>query len=433
MAIQIKVGVVGPLWIRESLQRCFNLFPSLSPIFRLSDRLSDASDFTVELASQVDCLLYSGRVPYLVAKENIPDHISAFYIPLKGAGLYRALYRLKQRRDMSHISFDGIQLQFIESVKTSLSENFTYNVFEEAVLPGSLEQIIQFHKEVDKVNDCCAAVTSLKIVHERLGEEGITSEWLIPTEEDMIVILERLLLATTQRKEKEMQIVFGRIYIDDTSFMKDFKTERQLQTRNHQINRLLFDFVEQFDGYLTPFHDHEYLFITNRGAFERITEGYKSLPILDEAKKGLGVKLSIGIGFGETAFQAGGNARTAVFQAKNFGGNCGFIVREDREVFGPIELDVPIKYPLSITDQKLIEKAADIGTSAVYLEKTLSMLKRKKDNRFSAQEVAEILGITNRSAHRILQSWLDGEIIEVIGTEKVTRRGRPRQVFTIKE
>ena len=83
MAIQIKVGVVGPLWIRESLQRCFNLFPSLSPIFRLSDRLSDASDFTVELASQVDCLLYSGQVPYLVAKENIPDHISAFYIPLK--------------------------------------------------------------------------------------------------------------------------------------------------------------------------------------------------------------------------------------------------------------------------------------------------------------------------------------------------------------
>ena len=106
---------------------------------------------------------------------------------------------------MSHISFDGIQLQFIESVKTSLSENFTYSVFEEAVLPGSLEQIIQFHKEVDKVNDCCAAVTSLKIVHERLGEEGITSEWLIPTE-DMIVILERLLLATTQRKEKEMQL-----------------------------------------------------------------------------------------------------------------------------------------------------------------------------------------------------------------------------------
>ncbi len=433
MTIQIKVGVVGPLWIQESLQRCFDLFPSLSPIFRLSDCLSDASEITRELSSQVDCLLYSGRVPYLVAKESIPDHLSAFYIPLKGAGLYRALYLLKGRKEMSHISFDGIQIPFIDSVKKSLSESFTYTVFEEPVLPNSFECIVHFHKEVHKVKEHCVAVTSLKIVHEQLKKEGITSEWLIPTEEDMIVILERLLLATTQRKHKEMQIVFGRIYIDDTSFMKDFKTEKQLQTRNHKIYSMLFDFVEQFDGFLTSLHEHEYLFVTNRGAFERITEGYKSLPILDEAKKGLDIRLSIGIGFGETAFQAGGNARTAVFQAKNFGGNCGFIVREDREVFGPLELDAPIKYPLSVTDQKLIEKAADIGTSAVYLEKTLSMLKRKKDNKFSAQEVAEILGITNRSAHRILQSWLDGKIIEVIGTEKMTTRGRPRQVFAIKE
>ncbi|WP_438318682.1 hypothetical protein [Sporosarcina sp. FA9] len=433
MSIHIKVGVIGPLWIREALQRCFDRFPSMIPIFRLSDNLIDADVFTQELSTQVDCLLYSGRVPYMIARKSIPAPMPTFYIPLKGTGLYRALYLLRRKKEWDHISFDGIKTPFIDSVRLSLNEVFSYTFLDETVSSSPVIEIVNYHKKIVKDVKNCVVVTSLKSVHEKLKEEGIVSEWLIPTEEDMIVILERLLLSTTQRKQKEMQIVFGRVYIDDTAYMKEFATEKQLQNRNHQIYKILFEFVEQFEGYLTTLSDYEYLFVTNRGAFERITEGYKSLPILDEAKKSLNINLSIGIGFGESAFQAGGNARAAVFQAKSYGGRCGFIVREDREVFGPIDLIAPIKYPLSVTDQNLIEKAKSIGTNAAYLEKTLSMVKRKNNNKFSAHEMAEILGVTTRSSHRIIQTWLDAKIIEVVGVEKLTTRGRPRQIFSIKE
>src|SRR5690606_34134982 len=104
------------------LTRCFDLFPSIQPIFRLSDSLEEAKAFTVELKDEIDCLFYSGRIPYLIAKEAIPIHIPAYYIPLKGSGLYRALYRLKSDRDFTYISFDGIQSEYIEIVKENLGE-----------------------------------------------------------------------------------------------------------------------------------------------------------------------------------------------------------------------------------------------------------------------------------------------------------------------
>ncbi|MBE1554706.1 hypothetical protein [Sporosarcina limicola] len=431
METHIKVGVIGPLWIRETLKRCFDLFPSIKPIFRLSDLLTEAKNFTVELRDEVDCLFYSGRIPYLIAKEEIPVHIPAFYIPLKGSGLYSALYRLKNKRDFTYISFDGIQSEYIEIAKKNLGENFEYNIFTGTVSLENIELLINYHRENMKSRPNGVVTTSLKVVSEHLTGINIVNEWLKPSEEDMIVAIERMLLGTSQRKQKEMQIVFGRIFIENSSsFINEFATEQQVQKRNHDIYRMLLHFAEQMSGYVTALSVNEYLFITNRGTFERVTEGYKSLPLLGEVKRKLNVDLSMGMGFGFTALEAGSHARVALVQAQENGGSCCFIVREDRNVFGPIDFVTPLKYSLTVTNQLLIDKAESIGMNAAHLEKTMALIRRKKTNEFTAFEMASVLGITTRSAHRIVQSWLDAEIIEIVGTEKVSRRGRPRQVFS---
>ncbi|MDF2068188.1 hypothetical protein [Bacillus sp. Cr_A10] len=432
MKTNITVGVIGPLWIRETLIRCFDLFPTIQPIFRLSDVLEEAKDFTIELRDKVDCLFYSGRIPYLVAKEEVPMDIPAFYIPLKGSGLYQALYKLKAKKNLTQISFDGIQNEYIEIVKNNLEETFTHCNFKDMVSNENVEDLVNYHLENIAKNPDTVVITSLKIVSESLTNKNVLNEWLKPSEEDIIVAIERMLLGTNQRKQKEMQIIIGRIFIENTaSPINDFMTEHQLQKRNHAIYRMLLHFAEQMSGYLTALSSNEYLFVTNRGIFERITEGYKFLPIVDEVKKKLGVHLSIGIGFGFSALEAGSHARVALIQAQDSGGSCCFIVREDRSVFGPIDLIAPLKYPLAMTDQLLINKAEIIGMSTANMEKTMALIKRKKKNEFTAHELASVLGITPRSAHRIIQSWLDGKLIEVIGMEKISRRGRPRQVFSL--
>lgn len=432
MENRIRLGVIGPTWMREVLEHCLKMFPSIQPIFRLSDVLEDANVFAIELQDEVDAYIFSGEVPYTLAKSNIPSGKPASFIPLKGTGLYQALYKLRTKTSFHHISFDGIASAYVEKVKNVLNENFSYNIYDGKPLLENVADMVHFHVRQFEKDEIVAVITCMKMVSEQLTEKGIPNEWLKPAEEDVIVTLERLLLATTQRRQRESQIVFGRIQIDSYSnVVKQLASEHQVQKRNVQLYRLLLDYVEHLDGYLTSVSEEEYLFITNRGTFEQVTEGYKRMPIIEDVKRQLNVRVSIGVGFGRSAIEAGTHSRIALFQAQDYGGSACFIVKEDRSVFGPVEMEAPIVYPLTVTDKNMLARAEKSGMNAAHLEKIIAMVRRKNRNEFTAYELSQIVGITPRSAHRIILSWLDASLIKVIGTEKISARGRPRQVYQL--
>lgn len=54
-------------------------------------------------------------------------------------------------------------------------------------------------------------------------------------------------------------------------------------------------------------------------------------------------------------------------------------------------------------------------------------------NYFTSDEVAINLNVTKRTANRIISNWLDSNLIEFFGLEKVNGRGRPRQCYVFKE
>lgn len=434
MEREIRLGIIGPLWIRQTMEQSLMMFPSISPIYRLSDNLTDAVDFTKELASEVDGYLFSGRIPFTVGRSHIPEGIPAFYIPLKGAGLYQSLYQLKMNHSFTHISFDGIQSNYIERAKSAIGETFSYDVLSTITDINDLEEVIHFHEKIHQCHSQSVAITSLKVVAETLQSNGIHTSWLKPSEDDITVILERILLTMKKRIELESQVVIGRMIIESHSKLaKQYATEQQIQKRNAEVYRLLLARTEEMEAYLTPIGINEYMFVTTRGTFERITEGYKWMPVISEVNHKLAIRLSIGVGFGRSALEAGTHARIALYQALEDESSSCYIVREDRSVFGPVDLIAPLKYPLTVTDTRLLDKAEVAKMNAAHLEKVMAMLKRKRIDIFTAHELADVLGITPRSAHRILLSWLDAEIITVVGTEKISSRGRPRQVFALND
>ena len=56
--------------------------------------------------------------------------------------------------------------------------------------------------------------------------------------------------------------------------------EHEVQKLKLDIHRMVLDYVESLDGYLTHLGGDEYLFFTTRGIFERETGGYKTIPWL---------------------------------------------------------------------------------------------------------------------------------------------------------
>ncbi|MDB5084984.1 MAG: hypothetical protein JWN30_1870 [Bacilli bacterium] len=428
----IAIGIVGPELIVNKILATIQRFPSFEPVARTYDNDEEAPTLALQLMDSVEVLLFSGPLPYRKAKEKLHFPIPVLFVPLTGTGLYRSLFRIEKSYGLHSLSIDTMPQKTVEKTFRELSQLEVDVVYYNGTRPYSSEELVKFH--VGKFNQglCTVALTGNKSVSEELAALGIPNEWVVPTEQDMIVTLERALLSTESRRSKESQIVVGLVNVDEFSHLIGSRfTEHDVQKMKLDIHRMLLGYVETLDGHLTHLGGDEYLFITTRGIFERETGGYKYIALARDAEKTFGVTFSIGIGFGSSANEAGTHCRLALRHAKEAGGNHCFIVREDKGVIGPLEMTRPLEYDASLLDAEIIKKAEVAGMTIPYLSKIVSQVARKGKTEYTAQELASILGVSIRSTHRFLLQWHDTGLVEIIGEEKSQSKGRPKQIYRL--
>ncbi|RPF54277.1 hypothetical protein [Aquisalibacillus elongatus] len=430
---EINLGIIGPEDLIQKIKPVLKTFPSFQPYFYVATTYDLALETASNLKNSVDALMFLESHFYQAARNQLNLNIPIHHIPLASTGLYRSLFLINSKYKTKNISIDTISLDYVKQVLNELNEN-KYSIFAEdhsSITP--FDEVIDFHIKTFRKHHS-VALTGMSEIALRLKQLGIPYERVIPTNQDMIVALERALLATETRRNKESQIVLGLINLDEfRKVTEKYDSEHDVQLLKLKIQQMLLDYIKQIDGHLINLGS-EYLFITTRGTFERETRGYKYIPLLYDAKKHIGVSLSIGVGFGQSASEAGNHARLALSQSKDTGGNVCYIVREDRSVIGPVEVTSEShyeQYNLSITDSSLLERAEKAGMSATYMTKLMARVSRHQKIDYTAQELATTLNITIRSAHRILLKWLDAELVRIIGEEKHTHKGRPRRIYRL--
>ncbi len=428
----IAITVAGPAPLVAQTEEALKYFPSFSPTYL---PCPGEDNFWRQMEKAIDgaeVLLFPEYRSYKLAKDRLDLSVPAHYVPLMGTGLYRSIFRLKNVHLRRKFSVDSISEAYVNQILHELGENPSDFLFYPGTATSPLEEIADFHRTHFLRDPEVMAVTGIHAVMEMLRKEGIPCEWVTPTQQDLIVALERALLSTETRRNKESQIVVGIVQIDDHRQARDgLITELDLQRWDLDMQRKLLEYVKQLDGHLTRSGRGEYLFFTTRGIFERETRGYKYIPLLDKTRRSLGITLSIGIGFGRSATDAGSHARLALRQSIDAGGHLCFIVREDRSVIGPVETAHPMIYDLSVTDGELLQEAEKAGMSAVYMSRLAACIIRHGKTEYTAQELASILGVTVRSAHRILLQWIDAGLVEIAGEEKIATKGRPRQIYRL--
>lgn len=431
MSGQIIIGVIAPAIIARRIQKAIKGFPTFTLVLQVSDEMSDSVSLTKELEDKVDVLLFSNYETYKLVKSHVEFRVPAHYIPLKASGLYGALYRLARKVPiMNGITVDTLSKQEVSHVLQELGESIEVHPVVNHRIFQTSSQIISLHSELFKNGKSQGALTGSKEISEELDRYGVPNEWVTPTEEDIIVSLERALLSCRKRQNKDSQIVMGRMKMAHCPEGVYELGGHQIQKKKVLIRQLIRDYAAALESHLITLTEDEFLFVTTRGIFERVTEGYKNIPLLQSFKEDSEITLSMGVGFGFSAKDAGIHAWVALRQSMQFGDNQCFIVREDKSVVGPVEMAHPLIYSLSVTDSSLLQKAEKTGMTATYLGKMLAQIKRNDRITYTAQEIAGILGVTIRSAHRILLQCLDAGLIQIVGEEKLSSKGRPRQIYS---
>ncbi|ALS25681.1 hypothetical protein ABEV74_08755 [Paenibacillus cisolokensis] len=428
---QIRIGIIGPRQIVGQILRVVDSFPSFAAVPLIYRHEDDAPKLAERISGDVEVILFSDPLSHRKAKESLRVPVLMHHVPLTDAGLYKALFHAQQDGLLAEgISVDSLTDKMVRRTLKDLGKTAIRPVIYDGPAYAPRDKLVAFHREQFEAGACTVAFTGMESVSRELTELGIPNRWLVPADQDIVVSLERALLSTETRRSKEGQIVVGMINIDDFGKLAlTCSNEHEVQKLKLDIHRMVLDYVEALDGYLTHLGGDEYLFFTTRGIFERESGGYKTIPLAKDMNKTHGISLSIGIGFGRSASVAGTNARIAMRKAKEAGGNACFIVREDGTLIGPLEMAEPVREVLSFTDAELIKRAEDAGMTSAYLSKLLHNGAKYGKYEYQVHELAALLGITVRSAHRLLLHWIDHGLVEVTGFEKVPR-GRPRQIFT---
>lgn len=425
----IHIGVIGTKEVVQQIQQVLKTFPTFLPLFHVVEKECDIQAAAQQMSRSVEVLLLSGPLPSRLVKEQqlpVPVH----YVPVTEAGLYKALLTASRHAQLDKgISVDSLTSLIVARALKELNLRQLPYVVYNGPAYSSADKLVSFHHQQHRAEKCSVVFTGVQTVAEQLAELGIPACWMAPSDQDIIVALERALLSTQSRKNKEAQIVVGIINIDD--FEKRIVhsvNEHEVQMLKLDIQRAVLRYVESLDGYFTYLGGDEYLFFTTRGIFERETGGYKAIPLAKEFKQSFSLNLSLGIGFGMTASKAGSNAREALRKAKGAGGNSCFIVREDGSIIGPLEMSEPMKATLAPLDYKLVKQAENAGMTSNYLCKLATYMTKHEKYEYNVHELSLMLNITVRSAHRLLLMWMDNGLVEVSRLEKVPK-GRPRQMY----
>ncbi|MGM1046365.1 MAG: hypothetical protein ACQEXX_09500 [Bacillota bacterium] len=427
---QIRIGIIGPQTIVDKIMRVIETFPSFAPVPLIFQHEDEAPVLAERISGEVEVLILSDPLSHRKVKEQMTIAIPVHHVPVTDAGLYKALFYARHAGKLNRgISVDTLTEAMVRRTLKDMDITDVESVTYDGPAYTSKNKLADFHEGNYNSGNCSIAFTGMEAAAHELSRRGIPNVWLLPSDQDIIVSLERALLSTASRRSKEGQIVVGMINVDDfgTQALKR-NNEHEVQKLKLDIHRMVLDYVESLDGYLTHMGGDEYLFFTTRGIFERETGGYKTIPLAKDVNKSHGISLSIGMGFGRTASAAGTNARIAMRKAKEAGGNACFIVREDGTLIGPLEMADPVQDVLSFTDAALIKRAEDAGMTSAYLSKLLHQRARFGKYEYKVHELANLLDITVRSAHRLLLLWIDNDLVEISGLEKVPR-GRPRQIF----
>jgi hypothetical protein len=427
----ILIGVLGSEYMVHRILHVIKSFPSFQPVAHVCKDDEEIVQLAEQLNKEVEVLFMTDPHSFRIVKERVRATVPIHYVPLTGTGLFKSLCSLLTKHKLDSVSIDSFSANVLKHLSEEATEmNIRIVGYDkESDVNSHYGDLIQFHQESYIKGRSNAALTAVRSIADRLTQLAIPNEWITPSDNDIVVALERALLSSETRKSKEAQIVVGMVLIDNIEeLFRNSVSEHEVQKLRLDVHRMLLDYVESLDGYLTHLSHGEYLFFTTRGIFERETGGYKYIPLAADAQKLYGLSLSIGIGFGKSANHAGTNARTAQRIAKDAGGDACFIVREDQTYIGPLQMSDPIQFDLRLSDAELMKKLEEAGMSPAYLSRILAAVSRTGKLDYNVHELSAMLDITVRSTHRLLLQWMDGGFIQASEMKKIPR-GRPIQMF----
>lgn len=419
----MKIGIIGPI-------------DSINNILELKEEFINDITFNIYIAhtleetrkqikicqEESDGILFTGLAVFDCVTDYIKIYKPHVFVPHNESSLYSFLLKEKNIK-IKNVSIDVIEK---ETAIESLKESSIENIF---ILPhkkGANETTyIKFHEENIKKNNVDTILTTFSPIYDYFKNKKFPVYRLYTT-----FFAIRNCINTLINEIKNREIDFSKISIQIIKIDFGEKRVNKFSTLEKSLDfqKEIIPYLELIQGAIFHNNWNEFIIFSNKGFL-----------ISNEAKIEFSKLLSrnnfsivSGIGIGKTASEAEINAYEALKFCSSQKNNCFFICDENKNIINPLEnIELSIEN-LSHKDNVLKKISNKVELSIGYLNKIKNIMTLYKTDTFSSDSFANYLGISNKSARRILKKLKDNDYATIIGKELKYSSGRPQEIIKIK-
>lgn len=390
---------------------------------------ADAYAHAVKIAPRVDVCLFGGPLPHdlAVGRGDLP--VPTTYVPVGGSGLYSALLRarLEEVVDIERVTIDSASVQDVRSAYREVGLDHRKVQVAPYVDPESAGHFHEFHRDRYARRKSTGAITTVPSVAASLADADVPTLFMRATPTTLLQSLHTAALLGSGARLEESRIVTmvvripGAVAAGHTGPSNYWYQDLKLS-----VQRELLREARPMDAALLPRDEHSFLVITTMGSLTAATDDLSVAPFVSRVATELGIGLEVGIGLGRSTREAEFNAQAAVDRAATADRRVAYLV-------GPHDTVLQLPADRGTSVERREARPAHDTRAVDTLGKLAAKLEDQDDTEHvvDAVKVAELLGVTLRTARRTLQALVDAGLAWPMPPARSSRVGRPPRQYQL--
>jgi hypothetical protein len=414
-----KIGLVG---LKTSIELILDMAEEykheLEFISYSYVKTEEVEKIVKEHTSHVDAWLFSGPLPYEIAKKYIGTDKIMVYVPATESSFYKSFLEMiyEQGKIIEQLSIDTMSLN---------------NISEEALSQLNIKKPKIYTKVFElEQGKTAGALSCFPSVCEALRERGIPSYRMSMSKMEIRQTLRILSEKVKTSYFKDTQIGVEIIEVEYfNKVAEEMKTPYHLQYLELRLKEILIQLGETINGSFSEKGNGRYMIFSSRGAIER------EIVTLEDTIQKLAFEadttVAVGIGFGETAYSAEINAFRAIQHSKGMKKRGIVIVQDDGKIVESPGDKKELQFTSRTQNEVLFEKLKKGNISVKTYKKISALIHKMKWDYFTTKDLATHLEMTERNVRRIVTDMCEVDLAQCIGQETYATRGRPSKIYQL--
>lgn len=430
------IGVIGP---RDSVELAVRVAAELGLGDVVLARAYDVADEAPALARELDIgcqvILFTGRVPYVLACQSGDFRAILDYVPHGGTDLYRALVLVLREHQgrLPVVSLDTIERRTAEETYHDLGLDPPRHV-----LPLENDQngsgiraaadVTEFHARLYRTGEVELCLTCLGSVRTDLERLGIPVVRIEHTRAALREALTRTSLTARLARSEATQTAVAVVDFAEFRARGAAGSPYAAQRSDLRVRQHVLDLAERLQGMVTEGDGYTFVIHTTKGAveaeLERASRGGTDVLWPDQS-----AGVAVGFGVGDTTASAEENARRALMLHRST--RELHLALTDGSVIRVVPNHRDTVYRLRETDPRILARARDLGVGPLTLWRLVIALRQLDPNAVTARDLARSYGVAPRSALRLLTALEKAGVAAALGIHVAPRAGRPQTVYRV--